>query len=94
MAIATTIYLRRPSRANFRTMPIYEYSCRACHQDFERRLNVQERHSTQTCPSCGAQGATLRMSAPSLLGARAKAEGMGTCPTSGMPCGCAHAIRN
>ena len=72
-------------------MPIYEYACRQCGADFERRLKVDERLTAQVCPSCGATGAVLRMSAPGLVGAgasRARSGGVATCPTTGEPCGC------
>jgi len=77
-------------------MPIYEYTCRSCGNSFEKRLKVDERLNAQECPSCGKVEAAFRMSAPGLVGAGARSAGsdMGVCPSSGQPCGCAHAIRN
>ncbi len=78
-------------------MPIYEYACRHCGTAFERRLKMDERLAAQVCPSCGQKGAVLRMSAPALVGGgeSSPASGdLGTCPSTGAACGCAHAIRN
>jgi len=76
-------------------MPIYEYACRSCGAAFERRLKYEERLTAQVCPSCGHEGAVLRISAPALVGGGAASEsGMGVCPTSGQPCGCGHGVRH
>lgn len=77
-------------------MPIYEYTCRACGTSFEKRLKVEERQQKQTCPECGRVEAEFHMSAPGLvgIGASASRSDMGTCPSTGQACGCAHAIRN
>ncbi len=74
-------------------MPIYEYVCRKCGADFEKRLKFDERLAAQTCPSCGATGAVLRMSVPGLVGVDASRSGGGvaTCPSTGQPCSCGHA---
>jgi putative FmdB family regulatory protein len=72
-------------------MPIYEYACRQCGTAFERRLKYDERLNPQTCPECGRADASLRISAPALVGGAAGGDtssGMGVCPTSGQPCGC------
>jgi putative FmdB family regulatory protein len=74
-------------------MPMYEYSCATCGNAFERRRPAAERNDAQACPSCGATEVILQMSAPAVHGARSL-QAMGTCPTSGKACGCAHAIRN
>jgi putative FmdB family regulatory protein len=75
-------------------MPIYEYACRKCGAGFEKRLKFEERLAAQTCPSCGATGAVLRMSAPALVGvaaSRSSSAEVGTCPSTGQPCSCGHA---
>ena len=75
-------------------MPIYEYACRKCGADFEKRLKFEERLAAQTCPSCGATGAVLRMSVPGMVGAGASHSGggdVGMCPSTGQPCSCGHA---
>lgn len=76
-------------------MPIYEYACRKCGAAFERRLKFEERLAAQECPSCGATGAVLRMSAPGRVGGSGGATGSGSsnvrvCPNTGAPCGCGH----
>jgi putative FmdB family regulatory protein len=75
-------------------MPFYEYDCTDCGATFERRLRVDERNTPQPCPHCGEEHASLRMSLPALVGAAAPTASMGTCPTTGSACGCAHAARN
>jgi putative FmdB family regulatory protein len=76
-------------------MPLYEYTCRTCGTTFEKRLRIDERLNAQVCPECGAVAATLRMSAPALVGSPAGAVGdLGVCPSTGAPCGCASAIRH
>jgi putative FmdB family regulatory protein len=75
-------------------MPIYEYACRKCGTGFEKRLKFEERLAAQKCPSCGATGAVLRMSAPGLVGAgasRSSGADVATCPSTGAPCTCGHA---
>lgn len=75
-------------------MPFYEYDCQDCGASFERRLKVDERNAPQTCPTCGTARAKLRMSLPAMVGAASDGPAMGTCPSTGAACGCAHAIRN
>jgi putative FmdB family regulatory protein len=78
-------------------MPIYEYACRKCGAGFEKRLKFEERLAARTCPSCGATGAVLRMSAPGLVGVgssrsfHSSSSDVGTCPSTGQPCSCGHA---
>jgi len=78
-------------------MPIYEYACPDCGTAFERRLKLDERSGPQVCPSCGGTGAELRMSMPGLVGAsasRSSSGAVGTCPSTGEPCGCGRAHRH
>ncbi|HEY8485652.1 MAG TPA: zinc ribbon domain-containing protein [Longimicrobiales bacterium] len=75
-------------------MPLYEYACRSCGAAFERRLNFEERLAAQTCPECGGKETSLLLSVPALAGSRSDADSWGHCPTTGRPCGCAHAIRD
>ncbi len=75
-------------------MPYYEYACPDCGHAFERRRAVAERNEPPgPCPACGQQAARLRMSLPALVGTRSDTAA-GVCPSSGAPCGCAHAGRN
>lgn len=76
-------------------MPIYEYTCRTCGTSFEKRLRIDERLNVQVCPECGTTAASLRMSAPALVGSQSSSDsGLGVCPSTGAPCGCANAIRH
>ncbi|MGH7502223.1 MAG: FmdB family zinc ribbon protein [Longimicrobiales bacterium] len=74
-------------------MPLYEYTCSACAETFEVRRPAAERREPHECPSCGRSTAVLQMSSPAVLRAR-QMQTMGTCPTTGRACGCAHAIRD
>ena len=38
-------------------MPIYEYHCKKCGEDFELMRPVAKMTSTAKCPSCGARAA-------------------------------------
>jgi putative FmdB family regulatory protein len=75
-------------------MPLYEYVCRGCGAEFEKRLRVEERLTAQECVACGQHTGALRMSVPARVGAGAGAEEQGYCPTTGNACGCGHALRN
>ena len=45
-------------------MPIYEYHCKSCNQDFE---NLIVGNWKPKCPHCGAHYAKKLMSAPSII---------------------------
>ena len=36
-------------------MPIYEYHCKSCGNDFELMRSVNKMTTTSKCPSCGAR---------------------------------------
>lgn len=42
-------------------MPIYEYSCQKCDNDFEELVRGEE---VPVCPSCGTENIERRMSLP------------------------------
>ena len=44
-------------------MPVYEYRCEACRDQFETVQPVSARAEDTVCPSCGAKKATRLMSA-------------------------------
>ena len=43
-------------------MPIYEYTCGACHADFEELVRMGARDNTVSCPHCGKKKATRKIS--------------------------------
>ena len=51
-------------------MPIYEYHCKSCGDDFERMLRVSKMTNTAKCPKCGAR-ANLTLSAFAIVGSAA-----------------------
>jgi len=72
-------------------MPLYEYACRACGENFERRLRYEERLIAQSCPRCSASDSSLRISAAAVLAGHTSQSSAPTCPTTGAPCGCGRA---
>jgi len=43
-------------------MPIYEYECRKCGEEFESFRGLFENDNKVTCPMCGETGPKRRMS--------------------------------
>jgi putative FmdB family regulatory protein len=48
-------------RLDSASMPIYEYRCTACNEEFEELVSASAA-SAPPCPSCGAEGAQRRFS--------------------------------
>ena len=44
-------------------MPIYEYKCEVCGEEFERLVFAGDEEKGITCPKCGAAGARRLLSA-------------------------------
>ncbi len=44
-------------------MPIYEYHCQQCDQDFEKMVRLSEAGQNPPCPSCGSRDTRKQMSA-------------------------------
>ena len=73
-------------------MPIYEYTCEDCNQEFELLIRGQEKPA---CPSCGRSRLTKRLSVPAAhvagsTGPTCPAKDAGACSMpgcSGGPCG-------
>jgi putative FmdB family regulatory protein len=55
-------------------MPLYEYKCRRCGEEFEKLVRVSKDCATVVCPKCGDTGAERQVS---LIG------GLMGCGTSG-----------
>jgi len=69
-----------------RTMPIFEYICRDCHQQFETLVTASR---TPVCPACRSDALDKQLSvfAVSSSGARKTAPEAGACGTCGDPRG-------
>lgn len=65
-------------------MPIYEYRCLQCDNEFESLVTVAEAHNT-SCPSCGAANPRRLMSVIAGMHGRSDSwgEGMTSAPTCG-----------
>ncbi|HEY8470845.1 MAG TPA: zinc ribbon domain-containing protein [Longimicrobiales bacterium] len=72
-------------------MPIYEYVCRGCGNEFELRLGYEERLGAHACPACGSKDTLLRISAATVVGAPSRGAGSGGGACCGGACGCGHA---
>lgn len=71
-------------------MPLYEFRCEKCGQEFEELVRSTEHEETLRCPSCGAARLTRK---PSVFAAHAaaaplpRAGGCGRCGDPNGPCG-------
>lgn len=36
-------------------MPMYQFACRECGHDFEKKLRMSQSDEVQSCPSCGGR---------------------------------------
>lgn len=64
-------------------MPLYEYHCRRCDEDFE--LLVYSAEEPVACPSCESEKVEKKLSLPAPPAV--KALPVSGCDTSGPPCG-------
>ncbi len=64
-------------------MPIYEYQCGKCGNDFEKLL-PRANAPKPACPSCGSRQVTKQFSSFSATASSAKTEScsMGSCPAA------------
>ncbi|MDK9698530.1 MAG: zinc ribbon domain-containing protein [bacterium] len=49
-------------------MPMYEYRCLDCEQEFTEMNTYTRRDEPQECPDCGSTNSERLLSTPSLLG--------------------------
>jgi len=52
-------------------MPMYQYTCKCCGMNFEKRLRMSQASQTQCCPECGSQDTRKRLGAIAVTGATA-----------------------
>ena len=43
-------------------MPLYEYHCKSCAHDFEKRRPIQQADDATRCPECESQEVTRKLS--------------------------------
>lgn len=43
-------------------MPVYEYVCQDCDDEFEKRVSFSEADHSQECPSCGSSKSKKKLS--------------------------------
>jgi putative FmdB family regulatory protein len=56
-------------------MPLYEYYCEDCGEEFEKIVRFSEADLTQTCPNCGAARTYKKISAVASYGGNAAGSG-------------------
>ena len=49
-------------------MPLYEYRCEACGEEFEKIVRFSEADITQSCPTCASRKTTKKISAAAAIG--------------------------
>lgn len=49
-------------------MPLYEYRCENCGEEFEKLVRVSEADLTQPCPNCGASRTYKKITAAASFG--------------------------
>lgn len=68
-------------------MPLYEYHCQACEEDFEKMVRFSESDARQECPHCHSQETHKRVSAFAARGfttlSSGSASGGSSCGSSG-----------
>lgn len=63
-------------------MPLYEYTCPKCNQEFELIRTLSERDEPAACPECGHQGPMVRHSSLVSTAGRSGAEASSGCGSS------------
>jgi putative FmdB family regulatory protein len=66
-------------------MPLYEYRCTDCGQDFEKVVRFSEADLKPACPFCASTNTMKRISAVSVIGAgssRSAGASSGSCSSS------------
>ncbi len=49
-------------------MPTYQYTCKCCGVNFEKRLRMSQASQTQCCPQCGGEDTRKRLGAIAVTG--------------------------
>lgn len=49
-------------------MPMYQYACRSCGQEFEKKLPMSQSGETQACPACASMDTRKRIGAIAVTG--------------------------
>ena len=60
-------------------MPLYEYTCPKCNQEFELIRTLSERDEPTECPACGHEGQMARHSSLVSAAGRTGAEASSGC---------------
>lgn len=67
-------------------MPLYEYECTACGEQFETLVSSKKKDETKTCPACGSEK-TERMVSTFAVGTASKSVSECTTCCPGGTCG-------
>lgn len=63
-------------------MPFYQYKCRECGHDFEKKLRMSQSGEAQDCPSCGSDDTRKRLGAVAIGGTARSRTAVSTPPPS------------
>lgn len=63
-------------------MPMYQYACEECGQEFERRLRMSQSGETQACPHCGSRETRKRIGAFAVGGGNSAPQRSVSAPSS------------
>jgi putative FmdB family regulatory protein len=68
-------------------MPLYEYKCNECGENFEKMVRLSDTAMPQECPRCGCRDTSKQISqfAARLSSAAVSAGGSSGCATSSSP---------
>ena len=64
-------------------MPLYEYRCQACGDDFEILRGLHEKDEDVKCPQCGEKKAEKLLSACCTVKGESSSASAGSCGTKG-----------
>jgi putative FmdB family regulatory protein len=62
------IYWGGVYRIRIMIMPLYEYTCHDCGEDFDKIVRFSEADLIPECPSCGEENTTKKLSAGAVIG--------------------------
>jgi putative FmdB family regulatory protein len=64
-------------------MPLYEYRCRECGEDFEQLVRLSEANTQQECPKCHSRHTEKQLSTFAMSGGSTGSSFSGSCGSSG-----------
>lgn len=66
-------------------MPLYEYNCQDCGEDFDKLVRFSEADQMPECPSCGEINTQKKISAGAVIGVNSGGGSKAISPPSSSP---------